>query len=170
MARRPHMDSLESRRLFAAVAHLYLINGELIVNGADRPDTIAVRPLATDTRYIQVQVDTVKQPRIVQNFLAASVSTITVNGKDGDDTIAVYQITGAKRTNNVVGGAGNDKITIYTDNAINLVGGNAGSDTISILGGDNRIRLKDGERDYVTAPAATTSFKDKDSKDKITLF
>ncbi|MCH8045236.1 MAG: hypothetical protein IID44_16110 [Planctomycetes bacterium] len=115
----------------------------LIVNGDDgdvsTDDTIIVRLSSVNSAFLEVLVNSVVQ----FTGLFATIDKITINGKDGNDTITVNSNLGSFDVT-INGGAGNDIITggngndtIEGGSGNDTLAGGSGSDTYVFAGGSN---------------------------------
>ena len=154
------VDSLESRRLFAAAAPV-LAGTELRVFGDTGADTIKV--LNSDAATIRVEVN-----GVVSFFASSAVSSLRVNvtptvlttGTTGNDNVDV-QVNKLAR---IFGGVGND--TLKGGGASDIIAGEAGDDTLAGNGGNDNLDGGDGKNalsggdgnDVMTAGTSADNF------------
>lgn len=148
---RPVIESLEQRQLLS----VDLDGGVLLVNGTAQADEITIRPAVNVPGQLRVMVN--GKRTLVD---AAQVKSIQINGRDGDDYIAI-EGNGSRIVVPAViyGGAGNDtlagafgKDVIHGGGGDDLVYGGGGSDTL--VGGSGADRLLGGEGDDALAGGA----------------
>jgi Ca2+-binding RTX toxin-like protein len=108
------------------------------VDGTNNSDSITVSTNSTGSRY------TVNINGTAQNFKAASVTRIVIDGRDGSDKIRYNEKASRIAVKTVIdGGIGNDRITGSTRN--DTIRGGAGRDFI--LGGKGNEKIEGGDDD-----------------------
>jgi len=123
-------ESLETRDLLSATSSMsaghWTVNGDL--NPSQPADTIVVEQNPSNPNRLRVVIN----GSTVGERAARRVKSITINAKEGDDTVTIRLPVTVNATITVNGGAGND--TLNTGNHSALLHGNDGDD---ILNGGN---------------------------------
>ena len=142
-----------------------LVSGVLTVNGTPKGNSITAM---TVKNQIRVTVD-----GKTQNFNAAQVQKLVVDGKAGNDVINLAKLSKLAKGTSIIGGEGNDKITgsAFADylgggNGNDSLWGGAGNDVLEggkgadqMFGddGNDRFLAKDGTRDILNGGAGKDS-------------
>jgi hypothetical protein len=161
-------DALESRRLFAVLSYTVVLvpaSREVVINCTDRNDIVRVSTKGTQIEVLFGRTSATLTRRMFNN---ADFSKVSINGRQGDDSIVVNQLPGTNTTLVVDGMDGSDTIQVVS-NSTNILTGGLGRDTINFLGGRNSVGLRDGEVDVVQGSLANSRIRNRDSRDKVTL-
>lgn len=150
IARRPVIEGLEHRTLFAASAVEPFIDtaGVLQVGGTNKSDVIVVT-VDTDAATVSVSVNGVVS---ATPFTLAAITHVQVDGGNGHDDISVveqgatpstlaFKMTGGNGKDSLAGGSGNDELD--GGNGKDTLVGNAGDDTLT--GGRSKDDLTGGD-------------------------
>lgn len=140
--RRFGIESLETRAMLAAD----LLNGTLTIIGTNANDNIQVQVAVAGPHTGELQVDI----NGTQSFFdVAQVTSISIDGLNGNDTITVDDnvvvnttIHGGKGNDTIKGGGGDD--TIYGDAGNDTIDSSAGNDTVFGGSGNDNIHCGDG--------------------------
>ena len=144
---RRSIEKFEDRTLLTVSA--FFFNGELTVQ-SDGSDAILIQEDPANMGFVQV-LDDGNAISTLLPTLAANVTSIVVEGGDGNNTIDLRNVDSLVFSNPALtvsasGGDGNDTI-FGSPNVLEVLSGNDGADTISAGDGDDTINGGDGEDD-----------------------
>ncbi|HEX4797284.1 MAG TPA: calcium-binding protein, partial [Humisphaera sp.] len=130
------VESLEGRRLFAV--HAVDVGGVLEITGDKHDNTIVVSRNAAGEIFVNGGAVDIKGPKAT----VAKISLIEVDGKRGNDNIALDETNGALPAASLDGGKGDD--TLIGGSANDALYGDAGDDQLFGKGGNDLLYGGDG--------------------------
>ena len=146
-----------------------LIAGVLNIGSTNGDDQITIFLRATNSKMLEVNVN-----GLLSAYRVKDISSIIVNGGNGNDTIKFNEAFGKITiTSKIYGGFGDDNITggsgsdrIYGGDGNDWISGGAGNDVIYGEAGDDRIFGGDG-KDYLVGGAGTNVIRGEAGVDRI---